>query len=218
MERKTARQSGMVLATGLIMLLVLTVIGVTAISSSTMQERMAFNSGKRDIIFECAERTLDFGERQVIELSNDELKTIVLNGNVINDDQDRLPDPGLASWSGEQSDFTVSEEDPCHDFDLAYALYWKKTTAGEGSGSGGSGSENLDGSVMLDEFADAPDFGGVATEDDTGGEGGEDDPGPGSISNKRIDYGWYYVFARANATEGQGVVLQSTIWRRQDSE
>lgn len=55
-------QSGAALAISLIMLLLLTIIGVTAMQSTTLQERMAGNSRERSIAFQVAETALRDGE------------------------------------------------------------------------------------------------------------------------------------------------------------
>lgn len=60
------KQTGVVLVVGLIFLLVMTIIGVTAIQGSTMQERMAANSSDRNAVFQGAEIALQVGEAQVI--------------------------------------------------------------------------------------------------------------------------------------------------------
>ncbi len=50
-----ARQHGMVLVVGLLLLLVLTLLGVTAMKSSTLQERIAANDQHRTAAFQAAE-------------------------------------------------------------------------------------------------------------------------------------------------------------------
>lgn len=60
------KQAGAVLVIGLVFLLIMTVVGVTAIQSSTMQERMAGNASDRNEVFQNAETVLQYGENQVI--------------------------------------------------------------------------------------------------------------------------------------------------------
>lgn len=55
-------QQGAVLVIALIMLLAMTLIGVTGLSSTTMQERMAGNMREVNIAFQAAEATLREGE------------------------------------------------------------------------------------------------------------------------------------------------------------
>lgn len=52
------KQHGAVLATSLVMLLLLTIIGITAMSGTTEQERMAGNFRDRDIAFQSGETAL----------------------------------------------------------------------------------------------------------------------------------------------------------------
>lgn len=56
------RQSGAILVIALIMLLAMTLIGVTGLSSTTMQERMAGNLREMDIAFQAAEAAVREGE------------------------------------------------------------------------------------------------------------------------------------------------------------
>jgi type IV pilus assembly protein PilX len=53
------RQSGAVLFVSLIMLLVLTLIGVTAMRSSTLEEKMAANTMNHNITFHAAESAIE---------------------------------------------------------------------------------------------------------------------------------------------------------------
>lgn len=55
-------QSGATLITGLIALLVLTVVGVAGMQVSTLEERMAANARRRDMAFHAAESALRAGE------------------------------------------------------------------------------------------------------------------------------------------------------------
>ena len=59
---RARRQSGAALIVALVMLLVMTIIGVTASRTSTLQERMAGNMRQRALAFEVAETTLRVGE------------------------------------------------------------------------------------------------------------------------------------------------------------
>ncbi len=55
-------QDGAALITGLLVLLVLSILGITTMQSSLLQERMAGNMQQRDIAFEMAEAGLRDGE------------------------------------------------------------------------------------------------------------------------------------------------------------
>ncbi|WP_179953215.1 pilus assembly PilX family protein [Desulfobotulus mexicanus] len=54
----TENEEGMILITALVLLVVLTLIGISAMQSSTLQERMAGNMEQRDIAFQMAEAGL----------------------------------------------------------------------------------------------------------------------------------------------------------------
>lgn len=56
-------QSGSVLVIALIFLLLMTIIGVTAMQTTTLQERMAGNTRDRNLAFQAAEAALREGER-----------------------------------------------------------------------------------------------------------------------------------------------------------
>jgi type IV pilus assembly protein PilX len=58
-----SRQQGAVLALALIFLLLLTIIGVTAMSTATLEEKMAGNTKDRNLAFQAAESALRDGER-----------------------------------------------------------------------------------------------------------------------------------------------------------
>jgi type IV pilus assembly protein PilX len=63
--RRGTRQQGAALIVSLIMLLVMTVLAVTATRTTTLQERMAGNLRNKAIAFEAAETTLRVGEAWV---------------------------------------------------------------------------------------------------------------------------------------------------------
>ena len=61
--RPAHRQQGAVLAITLMMLLVLTLLGVTAVQLSTLQDKIAGNTRDMELAFEAAEAALRAGER-----------------------------------------------------------------------------------------------------------------------------------------------------------
>jgi type IV pilus assembly protein PilX len=63
-----ARQHGAVLVTAMLLLLVLTIIGVTAMQMSRMQERMAGNTRDVNLAFQAAEGALRSGEAYIAGL------------------------------------------------------------------------------------------------------------------------------------------------------
>jgi len=54
-QRPPARQEGIVLVVGLVFLLVLTIIGVTSLRTTTLEQRMAGNMQQRTVAFQDAE-------------------------------------------------------------------------------------------------------------------------------------------------------------------
>ena len=59
------RQNGAALVTGLIFLVILTLLGVTAMQTSIMEERMAGNARDRNIAFQAAEAALRNAEADI---------------------------------------------------------------------------------------------------------------------------------------------------------
>lgn len=100
----SARQQGSALIISLIVLLALTLIGVTAMSTSTLEEKMAGNSRDRYLSFQAAEAALREAESY---LSNDIASTSAFDGTTAAlYPQDVDPDIYAAStWS---SAFTYS--------------------------------------------------------------------------------------------------------------
>lgn len=64
------RQRGAVLIVGLLILLVMTVLGVTAMGNSTLQERMANNNRQQQIAFQSAEAALRAAETYLANTVN----------------------------------------------------------------------------------------------------------------------------------------------------
>ena len=62
MNRILQNQEGAVLITGLMVLLILTLIGITAMQNSTLEEVMSRNMDSRNIAFQAAEAALRAGE------------------------------------------------------------------------------------------------------------------------------------------------------------
>lgn len=68
-ESVARRQQGAVLVISLIILLVLTILGIAAMQSTTMEEKMAGNARNRDLAFQSAEAALREGEAYVENLT-----------------------------------------------------------------------------------------------------------------------------------------------------
>ena len=64
------KQSGAVMAISLIMLVVLTLLGVTAMQSTTLEERMAGNLRDRNLAFQASEGALVLAETWLSDLPN----------------------------------------------------------------------------------------------------------------------------------------------------
>lgn len=61
----SARQSGVALITGLVLMVVLTLITVAALRTTTLEELMARNARDRDLAFQAAEAALRAGETEL---------------------------------------------------------------------------------------------------------------------------------------------------------
>lgn len=66
--RHRSRQRGSTLIVALVFLLAMTLIGVTAMQSTSQQESMAGNARERNLAFQAAEASLRSGERKVLEI------------------------------------------------------------------------------------------------------------------------------------------------------
>ena len=69
-NRRTPNQQGAVLIIALVMLLVLTLLGVSVMESSVVEQRMAGNNLDRNIAFQAAEASLRAGEAVVAGFGN----------------------------------------------------------------------------------------------------------------------------------------------------
>lgn len=105
-DRGIRRQKGVVLVVALMFMLVMSIVGVTAMQSTIMQERMAGNARDRNLAFQAAEAALRAGEDALREDTSvaaaKDLKTALV-------DLDLDPDPG--QWDGAQPEPTGSVED-----------------------------------------------------------------------------------------------------------
>lgn len=63
-------QSGMVLITGLIFLLLMTILGMTSVQTTTLDERMASNLNDRNRAFQAAEIALRQAENQIMTIAS----------------------------------------------------------------------------------------------------------------------------------------------------
>ncbi|WP_201093360.1 pilus assembly PilX family protein [Thiocystis minor] len=101
-------QRGMVLVVGLIFLLLMTIIGATAIQTTTLDERMAGNMKDRNVSFQAAEAALRRAEEVIINTDPDVLESMI-TGDEDHEEPDPhpgTPDPDLNDndgWAGEYS-------------------------------------------------------------------------------------------------------------------
>lgn len=104
---KRESQSGVVLVVSLVMLLLLTLIGVTGMQVSGLEEKMAGNNKDKNIAFQAAETALRSGEEQVDAI-------VAIGGfdgnNGLLGEDDALPGFDVsATWTGSNSRIFVSE-------------------------------------------------------------------------------------------------------------
>lgn len=66
-EHAQGRETGAALIIGLVLLLVMTLLGITSMQSTTVQERMAGNLRQQDLAFQASEAALREGQRLVID-------------------------------------------------------------------------------------------------------------------------------------------------------
>lgn len=91
------KQQGAVLVVGLVFLVLLTLIGITTMQVSTMQERMAGNARDHDLAFQNAEAGLRNGENYLLGRSYWTYKTDCSNGLC---SSGYAPDWSTYAWDG----------------------------------------------------------------------------------------------------------------------
>ena len=83
--RSSHRQRGTILLVSLVIMLLLTILGVTALNNVTMEERMAGNLRDGDLAFQAAEAALRAGENQLAPLTVEPSVCTDLSSNCSND-------------------------------------------------------------------------------------------------------------------------------------
>ncbi len=76
-----ARQRGLALFISLVVLLIITIVGVSAVQTTTLEERMAANARDRDIAFQAAESALLSAENFVEELEPADMPAFLANAS-----------------------------------------------------------------------------------------------------------------------------------------
>ena len=104
------KQNGITLIVGLILLLVMTMLGLTAIQVTTQQERMAGNLRDRNIAFQAAESALREGEsaliRCVIDFSGNgayDVEANIVAASTADDVEANIVAPSTAEWMEDSS-------------------------------------------------------------------------------------------------------------------
>ena len=118
------KQNGITLIVGLILLLVMTMLGLTAIQVTTQQERMAGNLRDRNIAFQAAESALREGEsaliRCVIDFSGNgayDVEANIVAASTADDVEANIVAAPTAEWMEDSSLEDSSLEDSSFLFD-----------------------------------------------------------------------------------------------------
>jgi len=105
-KTKIIRQSGVVLVTSLIMLILLTLIGIAGIQNTSLEEKMASNSRDQNIAFQAAEAALREGELFIENATSAEKINFTTDPSnaeglhLLNEDLDYS---AAATWGAEES-------------------------------------------------------------------------------------------------------------------
>jgi len=86
MTNAKKQQSGIVLVIGLIMLLLMTLIGVTAMQVTSLEEKMAGNFRNHNVAFQAAESALRYAESHLNSEGETAFNPLSLNGPFFGDD------------------------------------------------------------------------------------------------------------------------------------
>lgn len=100
---KISRQSGVVLMVSLIMLVLLSIIGLSSMQSTVLEEKMASNSRDQNIAFQAAEAALRSGEALIVATNMVTLTTNPVNANGLHLATENLNYRTAATWGNAQS-------------------------------------------------------------------------------------------------------------------
>ena len=103
---KLSKQSGVVLVVSLFMLLLLSLIGLSGMQSTMLEEKMASNSRDQNIAFQAAEAALREGElfiREAVSSDKSNFTTNPVNANGLHLETEDVDYKAAASWGNEES-------------------------------------------------------------------------------------------------------------------
>jgi len=116
--RRVHRQGGAILVTSLLLLLVLTVLGVTMMKMTNMQERMSGNTRDLNVAFQAAEAALRDGERILDPFVNANIPALTGGAGCVVCEPGALPIgidvPGEFDWDANGQEYG---EDGTQEFD-----------------------------------------------------------------------------------------------------
>lgn len=90
------REDGAVLVVGLVMVLLMSIIGISAIRGSNLQEAMAGNMRERNLAFQASESALRVGETSV---SDQVSRPLITNSQGLYDDTYRAPTTSILTFT-----------------------------------------------------------------------------------------------------------------------
>lgn len=99
-RRRAESQAGFSLAIVLIFMVILTMVGITAMQSAGLQERMAGHSRDRNLAFEAAESALRTAEARITNFSPFDYTTTCTGGLCLTGSS---PDPLSYTWNDDRS-------------------------------------------------------------------------------------------------------------------
>lgn len=103
---KKIKQSGVVLIVSLIMLLLLTLIGVSGVQTTALEEKMASNSRDQNIAFQAAEAALRAGEALIegsASVDKTDFTTTPVNADGLHLVTENLDYKAAATWGNAES-------------------------------------------------------------------------------------------------------------------
>lgn len=104
--KATRRQQGVALFISLVMLLILTILGISSVQTTSLQERMSRNALDSNLAFQAAEAAIRDGEAHIEDdinsLVNFDSASAADNGYYYENDWDEVPNWYTVDWEGSQ--------------------------------------------------------------------------------------------------------------------